>query len=266
MSKQRALLATIAGVLAWDPAALGAETPGDADGARPCRPTVSCTADLAAPGALEVEAGGFASVVAGGGRSFALPFLLKQTFTKLFQLQAGSNGYSRVEGGPTAPASTFFDNVVLGGKLHFFDQGRALPSLALTALASLPVSSGGHDGAIVTGHASKDLGPLHVDYNLGVNAAWGATGVAAASQPFTALALSVSPLPPFGLAVEGWIEAAALPYASRDGGVRACVTSTARPWLVLDFGGDAGFFPSTRAYSVFAGVTVIPVVFWRPAA
>src|SRR5579871_6005545 len=159
----------IAGVLAWDSPARSAETPGDADGARPCRPTVSCTADLAAPGTLEVEAGGFASVVAAGGRSFSLPFLLKQTFTTLLQLQVGSNGYSRVESGPTAPVTTFFDNVVVGGKLHFSDQGKALPSLALTALGSLPASSGGHDGAIVTGHASKDLGPLHVDYNLGVN-------------------------------------------------------------------------------------------------
>jgi hypothetical protein len=30
---------------------------------------------------------------------------------------------------------------------------------------------------------------------------------------------------------------------------------------VFDLGGDVGFFPSTRAYSLFAGLTLIPVAF-----
>jgi hypothetical protein len=38
---------------------------------------------------------------------------------------------------------------------------------------------------------------------------------------------------------------------------------TARPWLVVDAGGDAGFFPSTRSVSVFLGMTIVPVVLWR---
>jgi hypothetical protein len=36
-----------------------------------------------------------------------------------------------------------------------------------------------------------------------------------------------------------------------------------RPWLVFDCGGDVGFFPSTRAYSLFIGMTIVPVLLWR---
>jgi hypothetical protein len=34
---------------------------------------------------------------------------------------------------------------------------------------------------------------------------------------------------------------------------------------MFDVGGDAGWFPSTRAYSVFFGMTIVPVVLWRRA-
>jgi hypothetical protein len=37
---------------------------------------------------------------------------------------------------------------------------------------------------------------------------------------------------------------------------------TPKPWLVFDFGGDVGWFPSTRAHSLFLGMTIIPVVLW----
>ena len=39
---------------------------------------------------------------------------------------------------------------------------------------------------------------------------------------------------------------------------------TARPWLIVDAGADAGLFPDTRQYTVFAGLTIIPVALWRP--
>jgi len=81
-------------------------------------------------------------------------------------------------------------------------------------------------------------------------------------EPFTALALSTSPVPPFGFALEGYAFADARSYAARDGGVRGAVTLTPRPWLVFDFGGDVGWFPSTHAFSLFFGVTVIPAIVW----
>jgi len=58
----------------------------------------------------------------------------------------------------------------------------------------------------------------------------------------------------------------AVPIVARDGGLRAPLTVTARPWLIFDMGGDAGWFPSSRVQSLFVGVTVIPIVFGRDAA
>ena len=45
----------------------------------------------------------------------------------------------------------------------------------------------------------------------------------------------------------------------------ACVDDalTPRTWLVFDGGGDIVFFPYTRSFSVFFGMSIAPVVFWR---
>jgi hypothetical protein len=236
------------------------DLPRDADRALPCRPTVSCTADLAPPGTLEAELGAFYSRLGGGGRLWAYPFLLKQTFTHLLQLQVGSNGYTVVHG---VPALRHVDNLVVGPKLHLVDQGWALPSLAITAQASLPVFASGHDGAFLTAHASKDVGPLHVDGNAGAYVWWGEGD--AAPQAFAAVALSASPLAPFGVALEGYVYSDAQPYSGRDGGLRAAITTTPRSWLVFDFGGDVGFYPLSRALSLFVGMTVVPVTFFHTA-
>jgi len=117
------------------------------------------------------------------------------------------------------------------------------------------------DDGILTGHASKDIGSLHVDWNVGLDL-WrlDATRV---SQGFTALAFSTSLQPPFSIAIEGYAFSDAGPVAPRDAGVRIVVATTPRPWLVFDVGGDAGLFPSTRSFSAFVGMTVIPVVLWR---
>jgi hypothetical protein len=57
----------------------------------------------------------------------------------------------------------------------------------------------------------------------------------------------------------------AAPVTSRDAGLRGALTYSPRPWLVIDAGADLGLYFSTRRYTVFAGLTVIPVVFWRAA-
>jgi hypothetical protein len=219
----------------------------------PCRPTVSCTADFATPGTLEVEAGYQAAQAVPATTTTNVPFLLKQTITKLFQLQLGSNGYTAVRG---ATRSDYVDNLLLGAKLHLADQGRFSPSIAITALISAPTVN-----AFVTAHASKDIGPIHADLNLGV-LAWGLDATPT-SQALAAFALSTSLPPPFGIALETYYFSDSAPVALRDGGVRLAITATPKPWLVFDFGGDVGFFPSTRAFSLFCGLTVIPVVLWR---
>jgi hypothetical protein len=238
--------------------------PDARDQAHPCRPTVSCTADIVAPGRFEVEVGAIASSVASGAsRTLSLPVLLKQTLSPLIQLQVGSNGYTRVE---AVPPARYVDNVFFGPKLHLHDQGDVWPSLALSAQASLPtVAAAGYvrqDDVFVTAFASKDVGFLHVDWNVGA-LAWG-VDASPSTQAFTALALSPSLPAPFGLAVEGYYFSDAPPLATRDGGVRAALSVTPRPWLVADAGGDVGFFPTTRAVSIFFGMTMIPTVLWRP--
>jgi hypothetical protein len=54
-----------------------------------------------------------------------------------------------------------------------------------------------------------------------------------------------------------------MPLSSRDGGVRLAVSYSPRSWLVLDLGVDAGWFPSQRAVSAFAGLSVVPVALWQ---
>jgi hypothetical protein len=256
--------AAVALVCALRPAvARSADSPGDGDRALPCRPTVSCTADIATPGTLEAEVGGFYSKLGDGEKLWAYPFLVKQTFTKLLQLQLGSNGYTVLHANPNTPVARHVDNIVFGPKLHLLDQGAVAPSFALSAQASLPFDISGHRGGFLTAHASKDMGPLHADWNLGLDVWWGAGGGHAAAQPFTAIALSASPVPPFGVALEAYAVGDAQPYAARDGGLRGALTSSPRPWLTFDFGGDVGWFPSTHAFSLFLGMTVVPVVLWR---
>ncbi len=241
------------------------DLPDARDTAHPCRPTISCTADIVEPGRLEAEAGALVSHVdAGPARVLSFPFLLKQSFTRMLQLQVGSNGYTRVD---ALPETRYFDDVFVGPKLHLRDQDDSGPSLALSAQVAFPVSSAEgytrHDDASLTGFASKDVGWVHLDWNVGA-LAWGLEG-SPALQGFAALALSPTSSPaPLGGTVEVYYFSDAAPVAPHDGGVRICVQVTARPWLVFDVGTDTGFFPATREYSMFLGVTVIPVVFWRP--
>ena len=65
----------------------------------------------------------------------SLPFLLKQSLSHFLQLQAGSNGYTLVG---SAQQARYFDNVFFGPKLNLVDQGDIVPSLAVSAQASLP--------------------------------------------------------------------------------------------------------------------------------
>src|SRR4051794_12929397 len=107
--------------------ARSAELPDGHDTALPCRPTISCTAVITPPGTLEVEVGGIASKLAGGSRSLAFPFLLKQSVAKFLQLQLGSNGYTIATSSPTAATARYLDNVFLGPKFHLVDQSKWVP-------------------------------------------------------------------------------------------------------------------------------------------
>jgi hypothetical protein len=236
--------------------------PDTRDQAHPCRPTISCTADITAPGTLEIEEGTLFSHSLHANEA-TFPVLLKQTFTRLLQLQVGANGYTVLAGKSDA---NYLDNVYFGPKLHLLDQSTYVPSVAVGAQLGLPTfrayGYARHDDAFFTAFASKDIGPVHVDWNVGAYV-WGIE-TSDATQLFTALALSTAVSSVVGVAVEGYGFTNAAPFASHDGGARAAVGFTARPWLIVDAGGDVGFFPSVRSCSLFLGLTVIPVVFWRP--
>jgi hypothetical protein len=261
-ARNHATLVAGLGLLVARPAR-SADLPADTDQAFPCRPTVSCTADITAPGTLEVEAGFQFSRWGGSVGAWAYPILLKQTFTKLVQLQVGTNGLTTVLA-PRAPAQRYLDNLVVGPKFHVLDQGRFLPSLAITAQVGVPTfeaSSMRAYDAFLTGHVSKDAGLLHVDWNVGAYL-W-AFQESPLAQGFMALAVSISLPPPLGAAVELYGLTNAAPWATKDGGVRFSMNLIPRPWLVFDFGADPGFYPSVRSFTVFVGMTIIPVVFGR---
>jgi hypothetical protein len=236
--------------------------PGDRDTAMPCRPTISCTAELASPGTLELEAGYIYRRLAGGTAERNTPFLLKLTVLPWLQVQVGSNGYTVSQG--AAPAR-FFDNVIGALKFHVFDQKGLRPALALSGAVSLPTAAG-QEGyvryydATFTGHLSKDFGRVHADLNGGLNVL--RLEDHPLYQGFGALAVSMSLIAPFGVAAEGYLFTDAAPVASRDTGILFAITHSPRKWLVFDIGVDEGLAPA-RAYSVFTGVTVIPAVLWR---
>jgi hypothetical protein len=239
------------------------EAPDEHDHAKPCRPTITCAADIVAPGEFELEAGG--AYAHGDALSqWTFPFLLKLSVAKWLQIQVGSNGYTLVR---TDPHANFLDNIFVGPKLHLVDQHGAVPSLAVSVQVSIPTFAA--DGYVrntdlfFVGYASKDLGPVHVDYTAGLDI-WRLDDSARA-QAFTSLVLSTTLPASFGVEGEGYIFSDAGSAASHDGGLRGALTFSPRSWLVFDAGGDLGFYPSVRGYSVFAGLTVIPVVFWRPS-
>jgi len=251
-----------------------AETPDDGDKTLPCRPTIACTADFVPPGTLEVESGAlFRSLGAPGAganasatatRQWTFPFLVKLTLVPWLQLQVGSNGFSAATG---AEPESYFDNATLTAKFHVVDQARWMPSISFSGEASLPTFRGeGYTrtyDAFFVAYVTKDLGPVHADLNVGWNL-WN-LDAAPASQGLVALALSVNLPPAFGVVGEAYCFSNAPPVAPRDGGLLFAFTHSPRNWLIFDVGGDIGWFPSSRAYSLFIGMSVIPAVLWQGA-
>jgi hypothetical protein len=244
-----------------------ADGPNDQDKAQPCRPTITCTADIVAPGAFEFEVGGQQSNP-GGLSQWSFPVLLKQSLTPWVQLQVGSSGYTLVHDATTIQ---FLDNVFVGPKFQLTRQtsqtGQTgiLPSLSVSGQVSFPTfPEDGYDrhwNLFFVGYVSKDVGPIHIDANAGVDF-WHLDALR--TQAFVSGVLSKSLPANLTLDAEVYYFADQAPVVSRDGGVRGVLQWAPRPWLVVDAGADAGFFPSVRGYTAFAGLTMIPVVLWRP--
>jgi hypothetical protein len=114
--------------------------------------------------------------------------------------------------------------------------------------------------AFFTLYATKDLGPIHADLNVGAN--FWRIDRDTKQQEWIALALSANLPRPFGVMVEGYYFADAAPLAQRDAGLLGAISLSPAPWLTFDFGGDLGAFPSQRDYSLFVGMSIVPVLLW----
>lgn len=232
------------------------------DGALPCRPTVACTADLVPPGTFELEVGYLFRKLADPAVRHAIPFLAKLTLADWVQLQVGGNGVTYAN----TPVPTWFvDDLLAGLKFHWADQKKWEPSFSWSVALSSPVSDApGHLRAydlFATLYFSKDFRRLHADLNLGFDL-WRLEGPTRI-QPWLSLALSVAAGHGLSFLVESYYFADSGPIAPQDGGFLFGVAWAPRPWIVLDLGGEVGYFPSQHVASAFGGVTLAPVALWR---
>jgi hypothetical protein len=265
-----ALLLSIGSISATFAASAAAD---DEDTVRvlPCRPTISCSADIVPPGAAEIEAGYAARRVSEGGYVETEPVLLKLTLLRWLQLQAGTSAlvYSL---GAVPRRLDYVDDLTAGVKLHLLDQTSYTPSFALSASLSVPsfdpdTEAPGGYAASFWAYASKDFGApgspgaLHVDLNGGFDVLQ--PGVAdQRARPFGALALTESlPLKLCAMAEVYAFGDGGLP-APRDAGVLGAVGYAPKPSMMFDVGGDVSAFPATRTFTLFAGVTFVPGRLW----
>jgi hypothetical protein len=249
--------AALAAALLSSAAASAADLPGPGDKVLPCRPTVACTAEISAPGQVEVEAG-LQHKATSGGRADSAPLLFKLSLSENFQLQVGTPGPTLLSGDGS---SSYFDASQVLGKLAL--SPREGTTLGATAAVNLPSAAGIEkrtDGLFAL-LASQDLLGFHADLNLGLN-------VLGLGQPGQSTqgwaALSVSHELPADLTgmVEGWHSTAAGDYTGKDGGFLFALGWSPMPWLCVDVGGDVAVFGSDRRFSAFVGVTVVPVDLW----
>jgi hypothetical protein len=238
---------------------------GDAMRVLPCRPTISCSADLVPPGALEIELGYAARHVRPDGFFHIQPLLVKLTIFTWLQVQLGTNGYIFTSG-DVSRALRYIDDVSVGVKVHFLDQTDAAPSLAASAALSIPTPYRNdtfpfaYDASFWM-YASKDYGPLHIDLNGGINV-WQFDISDRSLQPFLSLAAAVALPLHLGAMAEGYWFDDAGPIALRDAGLLMAVSYAPTPRVLFDAGVDWSFVPQTRTYTLFAGVTFIPVRLW----
>jgi hypothetical protein len=243
----------------------GAEEPNADMRVLPCRPTISCSADIVPPGALEIELGYSARHVRPDGFFHSQPVLVKLTIFRWLQAQVGTNGYV-FPTGDVSRSLRYIDDVSVGIKTHLVDQSAVAPSLAASAALSIPTPYRNDAfpfayDASFWAYASKDYGPFHLDLNGGLNV-WQFDLTERTLQPFASLAASVALPLNLGAMVESYWFDDGGPIALRDAGLLIAGSYSPSPRVLFDAGVDIGFVPSTRTYTVFAGVTFIPARLW----
>jgi hypothetical protein len=257
-------LAVLATIVATASRAAAAD---DDEGMRvlPCRPTISCSADIVPPGALEIELGYAARRVSPSGFFHSQPLLVKLTLFTWLQVQLGTNGYV-FPTGEVLRSLQYIDDVSVGLKTHFVDQTDVAPSLAASAALSIPTPYRNdtfpfaYDASFWL-YASKDYGRVHIDLNGGLNV-WQFDIGDRSLQPFVSLAGTVALPLGFGAMAEGYWFDYGGPIALRDAGLLMAGSYGPSRRVLFDAGVDVSFVPATRAYTLFAGVTFIPTRLW----
>jgi hypothetical protein len=221
--------------------------------ALPCRPTIACTADIVAPGIVEIEAGGQLKR-APDATTVSTPLLLKLTLADWGQLQVGSGGLLYRSG-------FSFDAVSAGLKLHVQDQTDLAPSVSFSLAVGFPTAQQSQgSAALLALYLTKDFGWLHADFNIGLNLLRPERD--GHPQAWSALALSVALPHGFGPMAELYGFSNAAPLAARDAGVLLALAWQPAHWLVIDAGVDIALIEATRQVNAFVGFTVTAFDFW----
>jgi hypothetical protein len=263
-SARRFLLPLVTAAAAAPPEA-AADEGADSMRVLPCRPTISCSADIVPPGTLEVEIGYAVRRVSPNGFRHLQPFLAKLTILPWLQVQLGTNGYLFTSG-DASQSRRYVDDVTLALKTLFVEQTSAVPALAASAALSVPSPYRNNNfpfayDASFWAYASKDFGPLHVDLNGGLNI-WEFDLSERSLQPFVSLAETLALPLDFGAMLEGYWFDAGGPIAPCDAGLLVAASYATSPRVLFDAGVDWSFVPATRMYTLFAGVTFIPGTLW----
>ncbi|MFT3709870.1 MAG: hypothetical protein QM817_19745 [Archangium sp.] len=263
MNRVIALFITAAASLAFadEPIAVEGEatdTEPESIEAQACRPTIACMAELVPAGTFEVEAG-YGGRMSNGAFAHSGQLLLKYSVLDHLQLQLATNNVF-LAGAGLAPRA--FDGVMPGLKWKVNDQGTFMPSNALSAHLMMP-THGFADASQKTfdlqawWYVSKDVGIVHADFNL-MFTLYDLGSGKPIPQGLSTLAVSADLSHGFGVFTEvysTWGNAQAIPL---DGGSLNGISFSPVDEVVFDLGGDIGFFPGTRAFTVFAGVTFVP--------
>lgn len=225
--------------------------------AQACRPTIACMAEIVPAGYFEVEAG-YGGRQSQGSFANSGQLLLKYSLLDNLQLQLATNNVFLAGAGITPRA---FDGVMPGVKWKLNNQGSWAPSNALSVHLMMP-TTGFTDAAQKTWdlqawwYVSKDLSFVHADFNLMLSV-YDLAGTPT-PQGLSTLAVAFDLTHGFGFFTELYSTFGNGQAVPLDGGSLNGFSYAPIDELVFDIGGDIGLYQSTRAFSVFAGVTFVP--------
>lgn len=232
------------------------DTPGEAPQG-PVAPSPCCGAAIIPAGHFEVETN-YAGDTAGSTFTHTSNLTLKYSFTDHLQVQLAT-GNLLVAGGDGSRHS--FDGLSPAVKYVFLDEGDLVPQMAVTGAFVFPTYATADAlqrtlDVSATAHVSKTFGALHFDATLSLTladlvtarVAQGGASLAATWNINSNWGLATGPYSSFGNAQK-------LPV---DGGWWVGLNYAPIPQIALTAGVEAGFFPESRAFSVFAGVAFVP--------